>query len=384
MNTFDPGPSFSQNLVNSLGGGLEALTQNKLQQIHNQQRRAGIQALGYSPQQAKQLSGLPDSLIQAELTNRAKRQQELASLDAWADEYGLPRTMNMQPPSNTQNAQPAQQYPQQTQNAQPAQQYAQQTQNASPGLPLGPGPKPKNAPLPPGLTRQEAARILQNREVRERGERALDLKEREVQSREAKESRLFSDPFIIKAQGSETNVKELKELRELTDQDLRAGGLAWLARYVGAEELGRNVPTEVAQKLVSRLKTNVGSAYPKGTRITNFLDATFQKTLPDLINSPEGMRLIIDLLIDSETPNILRNDARQLLNEEWKGRVPHNASDQIDKIIKPQLKALENNSMDLIVSTRLPHDELPGTELLYKGKKYILGEDKVWHSSIGA
>lgn len=78
MNKIDPGPSFSENLVNSLGGGLEALTQNKLQQIQNQQRRTGIQQLlGVDAQQAKHLSGLPDTLLNSELNRRSQSQNIL-------------------------------------------------------------------------------------------------------------------------------------------------------------------------------------------------------------------------------------------------------------------------------------------------------------------
>ncbi len=352
-------PSFSKNLADALSGGLHALTQNKLREIEHGHRQRGLQALNLPPEAAH----LSDQLLGVELANRGKQQmfsqkqaQENAANDALADEYGIPRENQSNPSQNDMVSD-------------------------QPGLPIGPGPRPQGSPLPPGMDRRQAAQSLKNREVRDRAQRTLDLKEREVASRESKEARLFSDPYINKKESAQANIKDLSQLKELTDDpNLVAGSRAWLARYFGIDELARNLPTELAQKLVSRLKTNVASAYPKGTRITNFLDQTFQKTLPDLLNSPQGMRLIADLLIDSEQPHLLREQALGDLLQEWGGRVPPNATQQINKMIEPQIKELEQHSMDLIVSTALPQDEEPGTEGIYKGKKYVFGEDRTWHS----
>lgn len=332
MQKLDLGPSFSENLVNSLSGGLEALTQNKLQQIQNQQRRAGIQALGYSPQEAQQLSGLPDSLIQAELTNRTKmhmasqkKAQEQAYMQALAQEYGL--GVISQGTSSAPSSQPLE--------------NQKNLSNIS-----------SHQQLPPGLNPQQAAQLLRGREVRERANQEIALKEREISSKESKESRIFSDPYISKRAASDANISDLNQLVELSDQGIRSGGKAWLARTFGLDEFGRNLPTELAQKIIARLKTNVGAAFPKGTRITNFLDATFQKTLPDLINSPQGIRLIAQLLINAEEPNVLRDEARQDLMQKWKGQVPFDAPDQINKLVKDKLKQLEKDSLNLIIGAR--------------------------------
>lgn len=136
LNRLDLGPSFGQNLVSSLGGSIEALTQNKLREIQHTQKMKGLESLGFSPEQAQSYSTLEPNLLQMIV------QQKLQEPSQMAFAQGLQSILGGGAPES--NIQQPEQQPQQM-----TQQQFEQLQQSVPHLML-PGNRPNNARALPG------------------------------------------------------------------------------------------------------------------------------------------------------------------------------------------------------------------------------------------
>lgn len=117
---FDPGPSFSEKLGSALGtglgGGLQQLALQKLQQLQQQQQLASALApLGISPDQSIQIAQLPKP-VQTELLKRYVQSQvpkrsrsgieSLQQMEQQQEPTGLDQLRTEEPSFATQQAQP--------------------------------------------------------------------------------------------------------------------------------------------------------------------------------------------------------------------------------------------------------------------------------------
>jgi hypothetical protein len=165
----------------------------------------------------------------------------------------------------------------------------------------------------------------------------------------SEKTRKYLDPYNTQARASENNIRDYRLLSDLARKgELRTGNRAQLMSKLGLGDFNRNTDTEIASKLVARLGQNASSAFGPGTRLTNFLEQTYQRSLPTLFNTAEGIIAISKLAEKIEEASVLvPHRIREEIIEENDGRVPWN----IDKLVKqraePEVDKLEKEAFDI-------------------------------------
>lgn len=327
----------------ALGAGLQQLAQNKLEQVQRHHEKAqasqvfepyfgkGVSNLlaSVSPEERKVLLQNPEALYQ--LGQRMSQQQGMAQQQGQGQEGALAALMagqEQQAPQqlrgadvlgglmgdqsispfirqalgNTQVNLPNEQQGFQPQAAQ--QQVAQQPQ--------------------PALGDQEKARLLGEAftSPHERREREkLELQKKDIGRKASKEVRDYLKPYEDKVIAAKKNIRDYDLLIKLAEGgDLRSGRAYQLLSKIGLEDFNVNDATQVAKKLSARLAQNSQTAFGPGARITNYLEKTFQGSLPSLWNTPEGIIKIskINKLVDegAELEQDIRRDILKANNWE--------------------------------------------------------------------
>jgi hypothetical protein len=147
----------------------------------------------------------------------------------------------------------------------------------------------------------------------------------------SKSAREWANNYLEKASASRANIRDYDLLiKQAQSGKLRAGTKQQLLSKVGLSEFNQPYQNELANKLIARLAQNVGSAFGTG-RLTNFLEATFQKSLPSLWNTPEGIITISRLNKAADEANILKAQAAREILQENGGRIPPDADFQIEE-----------------------------------------------------
>lgn len=199
----------------------------------------------------------------------------------------------------------------------------------------------------------------------------LGLKKEEIESKRGKEAREFSAPYIEKARAAEKNINDYNKLIKLAQSgELRAGPKQQLLSKVGLGELGQNFETQLANKIMARLAQNIGSTF--GGRVTNFLEQTFQKSLPTLWNTPQGIVAISKLNKYVDEVSLAEDKARRDLIKRTGGRLPANADDIIREQTSQLRNDLENKAMSVILTTSFPpaKNYSPDTVVEFEGNKF--------------
>lgn len=183
-------------------------------------------------------------------------------------------------------------------------------------------------------------------------EARLTAKEERLVSQEA---RKFTKDYVKKAESAKANIRDYDLLiRQAESGKLRAGAKHQLLTKVGLGEFNQNFETQIANKLIARLAQNVGGAFGSGARITNFLEQTFQRSLPSLWNTPQGIVAISKMNKYASEAELLKSNASRDLLRENKGIVPFDADFQIDERTQDQVKALEDKALSAVMSSHFP------------------------------
>ncbi len=197
------------------------------------------------------------------------------------------------------------------------------------------------------LTPEEFARYLQNPATR-RAEQDIELKAAAEQRKGSEAAREFSAPYQEKATASKDNIRDYDQLIELAKSgNLRAGNPVILMSKFGIEDISRNLETQLADKLIARLAQNSRSAFGPGTRVTNYLERTFQRSLPSLYNTPEAIGQIAKLNKLADQANIIKDDVRKELLAKNKGVIPFDLADQIEEKAAPKLEELQKKALKI-------------------------------------
>lgn len=158
----------------------------------------------------------------------------------------------------------------------------------------------------------------------------------------SKSAREWANNYLEKASASKANIRDYDLLiKQAESGKLRAGTKQQLLSKIGLGEFNQPYENELANKLIARLAQNVGSAFGTG-RLTNFLEATFQKSLPSLWNTAQGIITISRLNKAADEANILRAQAAREILQENGGRVPFDADFQIEERTADAIQDLEN------------------------------------------
>lgn len=339
-------------LGKGIGTGLEMLAQNRLQGLLQQQQQAqmipGLQALGIAPDQAQQLSTLPIPLLQ----DYVKQQKQLESQRAIANLLGLaPQQQQVSPEQLTSTA---------------LSDFVASGLGGSPGgLPQLLGQQPQQVPayvpsaqlqaqlVASGVDPKIASDITKAQAAQEKSEMQL-----------SKEAREFSAPYIQKAAAAEKNIRDYKLLSKLAKSGkLRAGTSRRILSLFGLDQWNENAATQIAAKLIGRLKQNVGPAFGGNIRLTNFLEQVFQESIPGLWNTPEGIALLSDMNAKIDELGIVENNARRNILAKTGGRVPYDIDDQIRDRIKPVQDRIEKEVEDIALRSMNGRKKKAPTEI---------------------
>lgn len=173
----------------------------------------------------------------------------------------------------------------------------------------------------------------------------LDLQKQKLENQVGKDIRDFSKPYIENARKAKSNIRDYNELIKIAKTgNLRAGNTYQLLNKLGLEDFGRNTDTEKAGKLIARLAQNIAGVFGTNARITNFLEQTFQRSLPSLINTPEGIQAIAIMNMAADEGQIVKNDIRKELIKKNGGRLTPEIEGEIEEKSEPIIRAIEEKA----------------------------------------
>lgn len=177
------------------------------------------------------------------------------------------------------------------------------------------------------------------------------LKQRAAQRVENKEVREYLEPYKKSADASENNIRDYKYLIQLADKkDLRSGNAHLLLEKLGLEKFGQNITTQLVQKVSARLGQNAASAFGPGAKLTNFLETTYQKSIPSLANTPEGIKVLSEINMKADEANLLKQNAREEIIIEH-GGIPLDIDKRVKEATQEQVDRLENEGLNIALNS---------------------------------
>lgn len=280
--------SFGESLLQGLGSGLEALAQQKLQQIKQRNLAQQLQqGYGFKPEEAQAFSQLPPELQQQAFKEKLAAPGKQANLSILNQLQG--------------------------------------------------GGQPINIPEGAGITNKEALDLAK-----------FGQKERQIEALERKETRQYLKPFAEAASKRAATIQSNAELKEIAlSGNLRAGNLQQILSSVGWGQFNQPLENEVAQKNLDAQATNAASAY--GTsRLNIFAEKTYKNSLGTLWNTPQGLYTVANINnIRAKAENAI-DKARTDIIRENKGIVPGDIETLARERAQPQLDKYANKEMAVV------------------------------------
>lgn len=331
------GSSLGTGLAQPLNQGLDLLAQHKMMQLQQRHAFAGQQA------ERQRYAGGLEPLLGKEtatfLSNLAPEERKVAF-------QNLGALLQLQ----NQGAQ---------QGATPQAGGLSSLAAGNPGT-QQPGQTPLAEIFTPPISRETQARLAQAEQhhaaqqelSREKLNLARDIAEkkhgiaREQQEAKAgKEARSFLEPYIERAEASRANIRDYDVIKNLAKSGkIRTGIKQQLLDRFGISDIGRNVETQIADKLMARLAQNATSAFGAG-RITNYLESTFQRSLPSLRNTKEGIIALSELNEITDKINLVKEDAASKIIKENGGLIPLDINSQIKNRTEKEIDNLSNRAL---------------------------------------
>lgn len=225
-----------------------------------------------------------------------------------------------------------------------------------------------------------------------------EIQKEAAQAKQTSNVLKYLQPYEEKYVAGKNNIRDYEMLANLARTGkLQTGQGRAITDKLGLTDIiGRNYTTELGDKLIARLAQNAGSAFGPNARITNFLEKTFQRSLPSVWNTPKAIVAISEMNKRTDmADNILPLQARQEIIEEHGGKIPVNIHSLVEKRIAPQIKQLEKESYDImeqmvsgksskgspVNKSYASFDETPAAQ--FKGKWAYDDETKEWSRSNG-
>jgi len=340
-----PNTGMGKNLGDALGSGIKQalgmLAQQKLQNMLRTQGAPGLEGLGFSPEQAQNVS-LLDPMVQREVVKqRVQAPQQQAFAQALSGILG---------------------------EQQPAGSLAGLASEEQQMLPQVATPETKLSPqMPTNLTAQQATQLaqlgLKKQALEQRKEEALS--KMEAKKQEAVESRV--KPYIEDIQKKGTAGKEdfdrLQEMEEIVKKGditnpVSASILESLSKGIfglGLDLFGlTSKDTQRFRKLSKDFAKTAKSYF--GSRVTEGEIRLLLDTFPSLSQSREGQLAIIDRLKPLANAQTLREKALNDIIEENKFKTPSNIKALVEKRVKPELDKLAKEFKEKAQSRDISHE----------------------------
>lgn len=345
VQVLERGPSlgalFGTGLGAGLGQGLQALAQHKMGQFAQRQQaqrtQQGLQALGIAPQEAEQISQLPQELQRTVVQNylqgaeRAGLAEALGALEAPPGAPGLPTPVA--------------------------------PEAVAPTVPPGIGVQPPVPAIPPEklkvsdvlrkprLTPQHQLKIAEMRQKRSRFEQKLRTERRKELLQDQRESNKETLDYYKQTNKLAKGAKEgdlrlarMEVLNEKGKMGLPIFNTAIKAISKGIFGLGLDLTHLMAadaqefDKLSTDFLKNVKDIF--GARITDREVALFLKTVPSLAQSKTGRsRIIRNLRLFNDAAKLRQKSMTEIIKAN-KGNRPRNIESLVEEMVGPQLYAL--------------------------------------------
>lgn len=197
------------------------------------------------------------------------------------------------------------------------------------------------------------------------------IADRDYEYKINKDAREFVAPYAQRAAKGKETIKNSKALIKAAETgNLRAGNVHQLLDKIGFGQFNQNVETQVAQKVAANMALESAGVFGPGARITNFLEQTFQKTLPSLWNTPEGIIGVAHVKIAEA--KVLEEESRiaNSIIRENDGLIPPDIHEQIETQLKPFRDNVDNE-----VTAQLTIPSFPDPKTLPKEMRNQLAKD---------
>jgi hypothetical protein len=389
--------SFGQGLESTLSPVLNALTQDKLNEIAQRQQlpksMKALKALGFTQEEAEGLSHLPLELQAVFAKEKAKAKSLAPYMDKFQAMYGQPQVVQNEqevPVSLQQQQQPVETQrlikgllepkgiTQQLQGLQglfPNQQdmimrtmekAMQQPQRIEIAQPIQPQEQPKavqpinketelantTKPGRPPLSQIEAAQmaasfatgdpkeILKTMRSIEKERAAESRFERQKSIESYKISKDMREKIIEEGKSAKSNLQDLERMEDLNQTGkLDTPGYVEFLKSTGLDIPAlMNPESEEFQKIAQTFMRDAKKYF--GGRVSNFEIEQFLKTIPSLSQSPEGRNRVIANLRRMNKGAVLYSKELKDLVKENKDYLPLDYLEQLDDRIEPKAEQL--------------------------------------------
>lgn len=380
-----------------LGQGLQQLAQAKMTQLQQRNQAKAFKAAGYTPEEAAllaQFQGSPET-----------QRKILQSLGPGQQQFLEQPIAQQQQPAMTQTGienlsqmfQPQEEN--QFQNPMISQALAQLgLAHGQPGQPGYVPPfsqdqisrmlKPQQQQQvmqqgQPQTMQQQPQRQLTTRERLAAGVETPQMKqaERHFQQKQVTDSYKLHKAELAQyrtnAARAKTDRNIYAQLSKLNDAGkLIQGKERQILEKVGLENFFTNPGSELAGKLVQQLTQGAASAF-NTKRLAVFEVLSYERSLPRLINTQQGMRAILkNKDLEAQALEVKQDAARSLVKEYTvRGEpLPFDIEDQIEERAEPQLKVLADKAQTNIdealagPSERRSFDTMPNDLSEFEGK----------------
>lgn len=302
-------------LSTALGQGLQMLANQKLQDVMQQRQKAsamqGLQALGFAPQEAQQLSGL-DPFIQREIVKqKLAAPQQQAYAQALGSLLGQPEQAPMEVSDKVEMREG------------PVTEEARVSEKV-------PAERKGLSFLSGGLNQQQATELAK-----------LALKKEQATKGEVAERYKATEPYrkevIDAAKAARSDLKDLNRMEELEKEGKldTPGYVEFLKRSGFDIPALMNPGSEEFQKISANFLRNAKQYF--GARVSNYEIEQFLKTIPSLSQSPEGRKRVIANLKYMSRGALEYNDALKEVIAENGGIPPFDLREKVDEKIEKRL-----------------------------------------------
>lgn len=339
-------PSLGALFGSGISSGLERLAQSRLQEMQGRSQRAqasrGLEALGFSPQQAHSVAGLPEKVQLAVINDYL---QKVGQGEESAPESGLSALQSFEQPAPQAQALMDQNfYKQAAPTQQPGMAALQNQKAAEKGL-------GKITPVQQQLQQQPQPQLqapTKEPSLKETLARPTRAETAKQQAAIDKETKPVYDEITKEAKAARDNNKRLSRMEELVNRGrltpaIIASALDVLAHGIGGYvKIDLHALTDPDSQEFRKLSNDfVKSAKDIfGARLTQGEVNTFLTTVPSLIQTDEGKRRVITNMRSFNEAALARKKVADEVIKENGGRRPANFEMIVEERLSPVLDAL--------------------------------------------
>ena len=153
----------------------------------------------------------------------------------------------------------------------------------------------------------------------------LDIQRQELNLKQNEKVRNYLEKYDERETAARRDIRDYKTLERIAKTPEGKKSLnkerRLLERY-GFGDWFRTPTADIINKISARLAQNASAAFGPGTRLTNFLEKTFQRSIPSLLNTVEGFQTVVKLNKYAAQAITLEEQARRQIIKENNNQIP--------------------------------------------------------------